>query len=79
VVVDLAKTWSFFIILLIHFYTWEQTWMKLLNWVYKEKLLVEEIWEFMTHLMTDFFSYKWHEVVLDPRYMRCRPTMKILG
>jgi len=43
VVVDLAKTRSFFIILLIHFYTREQTWMNTLNWVYKEKKLVEEI------------------------------------
>jgi hypothetical protein len=74
-VVDLAKTLSFFIILLIHYYTQEQTWMNLLNWVYKEKKIVEEIWEFMT----DFFSYKWHEVVLDPSFMRCRPTLKILG
>jgi hypothetical protein len=74
VVVDLAKTWSFFIIVLIHFYTQEQTWMNILNWVYKEKRLVEEIWEFMTNV----FSYKWHEIVLDPRFMRCRPTLKIL-
>ncbi len=54
VVVDLAKTLSFFIILLIHFYTREQIWMNLLNWVYKEKKIVEEIWE----VMIDFFSYK---------------------